>query len=155
MCCPLSASLILWILIFLSSCDYIKVQAQLGALLGLDGRISVTSIASFVANTNTSTETAYEQFCRDLYQVGATEDMMREKEDQVLEVLRSQDMVASIGVGGSGDQDQEQDREQDQVLEMAYKELCENLHQIGVTEDMIGKDKILEMVRSRFMVAEG
>ena len=134
-----------------------KVQAQLGALLGLDGRISVTSIASFTANTNTSTETAYEQFCRDLYQVGATEDMMREKEGQILEVLRSQDMVASIGVGGSGDQEQEQeqDRERDQALEMAYKEFCENLHQMGVTEDMIGKDKILEILRSRFTVAEG
>ena len=153
----LSASLIPWILIFLSSCDYIKVRAKLGALLSLHGtnsEVSMTSIASFAANTNT--EAAYKQFCKDLYRIGATEDMVWENKDKILAILRSQDMVASSRIGGSGDQYQEQDHEQEQVLEMAYKEFCENLHQIGLTEDMmLPKDKILEMLRSRGMVSQG
>ena len=150
-------------LIFLSSCDYIKVQAQLAALIGLDGtnsEISITSIASFAANTNT--ESAYQQFCKDLHQFGATEDMIREKQDQILEILRSQDMVASSRIGGSGDQDQDHDQDdqddqdQDQALEIAYKGFCESMHQIGMTEDMIlPKNQILEILRSRSVVAIG
>ena len=136
-------------MIFLSSCEYNEVQAQLAALLRLhsiNSGISITSIASFAANTNS--ETAYKHFCNELYRVGATEDIVREKEDKILEILTSQSMVASSQIDGSGGQDQDQD--QDQVLEMAYKEFCDNLHSIGVTEDMIlPKAKILEILRSR------
>ena len=143
-------------LILLSSCEYNEVQAQLAALLELHGTnsgISITSIASFVANTNS--ETAYKQFCNELYRVGATEDIVREKEDEILEILTSQGMVASSQIDGNGDQDQDQDQDRDQDLapEMAYKEYCENLHQMGLTEDMIGKDKILEILRSRVVGA--
>ena len=138
--------LILWILvlIFLSSCDYLEVQTQLATLLGLHGtanpRISITSIASFAANT---TETAYEQFCKDLYQVGVTEDMLRRKEDRILEILRSQGMVASSRIGGSFV------REQDQLV-TAHKELCQDLYRIGITEVQV--TKILGILRSRGMI---
>ena len=140
----LSASLILWILIFLCSCEYKEVQAQLATLLGLHGMnsgISVTSIASFAANTNT--ETAYKQFCKELYRIGVTEDIIQQEKDKILEILRSQGMVTSsqIGKKDGGDKDQK--------LEMAYKEYCKDLYRIGFTDDMIQKDKILGILRSR------
>ena len=111
---------------FLSSCQYIEVQAQLAALLGLHGtnsRISITSIASFAANTNT--ETAYKQFCKDLHLIGITGYRIRYKEDEILEILKSQGMVASQIVASDT-------RDEDQVLETAYRQFCEELFQIGV-----------------------
>ena len=147
--CPLSILLIQWILILLSSCEYKEVQVRLAALFGLhaDSRISVTSIASFAANTNT--EMAYKQFCEELYQIGVTEDMILQNKDKILEILRSQGMVASSQLDSSKVEDNK-----DQELEMAYKEFCLNLQQSGVTEDMLlPKAKILEILRSRSMVA--
>ena len=147
-----SASSMLCILIFLSSCEYAVVQAQLAALLAPHGtnsesRIPVTPIASFAANTDT--EMAYKQFCTYLHQkIGATEDIIRQKEGEILEILRSQGMIAGSQIGGSkvGDQDRK--------LEAAYKEFCESLYQLGVTEDMQpSKDQILRILRSRGGVA--
>lgn len=91
------------------SCEYIEVQAQLAAVLGLHStrsRVSVASIASFAANINT--QTAYKQFCRDLYQIGVTEDMICRKENEILEILGSQGMVARSRMGGSNAGDQGQ-----------------------------------------------
>ena len=71
-------------------------------ILGLhdtDSTISVTSIACFAANPNT--QAAYEQFCNDLNHVGITEDIIQQKENEILETLRSQGMVASDQVDGS------------------------------------------------------
>ena len=143
----------LWILIFLSSCEYAAVQAQLATLLGLRGtnsasRIPVTPIASFAANADTGTETASKQFCEHLHQkFGVAEDIIRQKEDEILEMLRSQGMVDSSQFGRS------KVREEDQVLETAYKEFCESLYQLGVTEDMQPpRDKILKILRSRGVV---
>ena len=153
--CVLSVSLILWILIYLSSCEYKEVQAQLATLLGLhriNSGISVTSIASFAANTNT--ETAYKNLCKELCQIGVTEDMIRQKEDKILEILRSQDMVTSSQIGDRDIGDRDIGNE-DQVLEMAYTEYCKDLYRIGFTDDMIlqQKDKILGILRSRGVVS--
>ena len=123
-------------------------MATLLGLHGTDSGISVTSIATFAANTNL--ETAYKQFCEDLCQIGVTEDMIQQNEDKILEILRSQGMVASSQLNRSmvGGQDQ------DQLLEIAYAKLCKNLHRSGATEDMLlPKAKILEILRSRGMVA--
>ena len=124
----------------------------MAALLGLHGTnsgIPISSIASFAANTNTNTETAYKRFCKDLLHTGVTEAMIQQKEDKILEILRSQGMVAESRIGCSDIGDL-----QDQVLEMAYKVFLENLYQIGATEDMIlPKAKILEVLRSRGVVA--
>ena len=125
------------------------VQAQLASLLGLHGTnlIPVTTIASFAANANT--EKAYRQFCKDLCQIGITEEIIRRKEDEIWEILRSQSMVASQ-VGGSSTTDE------DQVLEMAYKQFCEELFQIGVTKDLIPpKYKVLGILKSQGKVASG
>ena len=130
------------------------VQAQLGALLGPHGtnsesNIPVTPIASFAANADS--EAAYKQFCNDLYQLGITEDIMRQKEDKIREILKSQGMIASSRIGGNkvGDHDRK-----DRKLETAYKEFCEGMYQLGATEDMLPpRDKILRMLRSRGVVA--
>ena len=142
----ITTSLILWILIFISSCEYMEVQAQVAALLGLQGTansgISVASIASFAADTNL--ETASKQFYQDLDQIGATEDMIRRNEDKIIEILKSQGMVTSSPIHDSNIGDQAQ------ALETAYKEFCEELYRIGVTEDMLPpKSKILRVLRSR------
>ena len=130
------------------SCQYIEVQEQLATLLCLPGtnsRIPVTSIAAFVANTGT--ETAYKQFCNDLYEVGVTEDMARQNKDEILEILKSQGMVASTQVGCSDIRDKH-------ALETAYHEYCKDLYRIGFTEDLIPpKARILAILRSRGMVA--
>ena len=90
------------ILIFCLSCEYAEVQAQLAGILGLhhrSPRVSVTSIASFAANTNI--QVAYRQFCKDLYRIGVTEDIVRRKNNEILATLRSQGMVASNTRGRS------------------------------------------------------
>ena len=149
----MSASLILEILILQSSCDYIEAHAQLTTLLGLPGtpksRISVTSIAAFAANTNTDTETAYIQFCKDLYEIGVPEDLIQKKEDEIRGILESQGMVASSQVGSSDTGD-----DKDQILETAYEEYCKALFQAGFTADMLPpKDKILRVLRARLIAA--
>ena len=151
-----SASLIPQILISLSSCQYIQVQVQLAALLGLHGThsgISIKSIASLIANNNV--KTAYQEFCNDLSQIGVTEDVIREKEDQILEILKSQGIVFSSQSKGivSSSQIGRSDKLEDQALETAYHEYCKHLNEIGFTEDIIpSKAKILEILRSRGMV---
>ena len=157
----MSTSLILWILIFLSSCEYVAVRAQLASLLGLNGTnsIPVTPIASFAANadtdTDTDTETAYQQFRQYLCQnTGATEDIIQQKEVVILQILRSQGMVVSSQIGGKvGDQDRILDLDLDRILEKACKELYENRYQHGITEDMLPpKEDILRILRSRGIV---
>ena len=129
------------------------VQTQLATLLGLgtNSGISVTSIAAFAATANT--ETAFEQLCKGLYQIGATEDMIRQKEEKILDILTSHGMVASTQISGddTGDEDTE---DKDPVLEAAYEEYCKDLYRIGVTEDLIRQKEgeIREMLRSRGMV---
>ena len=120
-------------------------------LLGLHGTnfttVPVTSIASFAANTKT--EIAYKQFCKDLYQIGVTEDIIQQKKGQILKILKSQGMVTSSPIDNIGDEDQVLE-----ILETAYKELCESLCHTRVTEDMLlPKDKIIEILRSRGVVA--
>ena len=135
------------ILILLPSRQYVEVQTQLGALLRFHAtRIPVSIIATFAANPDI--EVAYKQFCEGLNQIGVTEDMIRQKKDEILEILRSQDMVASSQIcdNDAGDKDE--------VLETAYHEYCEDLHRMGFTEDLIPpKARILEILRSRGLVA--
>lgn len=79
------------------------------AALGLHrttSRVSVTSIASFAENTNT--REAYKQFCKNLYQIGVTEDMIRQKEQEILEILKSQTKVASTQLSSNSIGDQAQ-----------------------------------------------
>ena len=131
------------------SCKYSLTRTELAALLGLDGMksIPVTPIVSFAANADT--EMAYKQFCRDLFQIGITNDIIRQKGDEILEILRSQGMVDNSQIVASDTRDEE-----DKILETAYKQFCEELFQIGVTEDLIPPQyKVLGILRSRSIVA--
>ena len=79
------------------------------AVLGLqrsNSRVSVTSIASFTENANT--RKAYKRFCQNLSEIGITEDMIDEKENEILDILRPQSTATSSQIGGSniGDSDQ-------------------------------------------------
>ena len=75
------------------------------------------------------------------------------KEDEILDALRSQRMIASSKIGSSED-DGSDIEGKDDVLEAAYKEYCEGLYRIGFTDNMIlqQKDEILAILRSRGMV---
>ena len=87
----LGAPPIRWILMFFyHSCDYLRCQTQLAAILG--HQISIASIASFSAKTGT--KAAYKKFCEELYGCGVTKDLVRQKEDEILDTLRSQGMIA-------------------------------------------------------------
>ena len=55
--------------------------------------ISLTSIASFTANTDT--QVAYREFCKYLHHIGVTEDMIDQKENEILDALRSQEVVTT------------------------------------------------------------
>ena len=108
-------------------------------------RIPVSSIATFAANPDI--EVAYKQFCEGLNQIGVIEDMVQQKKGEILEILRSQCMVASIQICGNDTGDK------DQVLETAYHKFCEDLYQMGLTKDDIPpKARILEILRSRGVV---
>ena len=140
-------SLILWVLIFLSSCEYVAVRAQLVSLLSLNGTnsIPVALIASFAASADT--EMAHKQFYKVLCQIGITEDIIRQREKEIREILRSQGMVSSQVVVRDS-------RDKAQALEMEYKKFCEELFQMGVTGDLVPpKNKVLGLLRSRAKVA--
>ena len=75
------------------------------------------------------------------------------KENEILDALRSQRMIASSEIGGSdiGGSDIE---DKDEVLERAFKKYCQDLYRLGFTDNMIllVKDQILGILRSRGMV---
>ena len=75
--------------------------------------------------------------------------MVRQKEDEILEILRSQGIISSSQIGDNGNGGK------DHVLEAAYKSYCDDLYRMGFTEDMIlqQKDQILGILRSRDTVA--
>ena len=72
------------------------MQSRLTDVLGLhrtNSTISLTSLASFGDNTNA--RKAYKQFRKYLDNIGVTEDMIRQNEKEILEILGSQRVVAS------------------------------------------------------------
>ena len=76
--------------------------------------------------------------------------MIQQKKDEILEILRSQGMVASSQIQVTGRDTGDKDR----VLEVAYHKYCKDLHRMGFTEDLIPpKAKILEILRSQGVVA--
>lgn len=83
--------------VFYRSCDYLGCQTQLAAILG--HQISIASIASFSAKTGT--KAAYKKFCEELYGCGVTKDLVRRKEDEIIDTLRSQGMIAGNTRGQS------------------------------------------------------
>ena len=76
--------------------------------------------------------------------------MKRQKGGKILEIFRSQGIIAS-GVFESGGS---KIRDKDLVLEAAYKQFCNDLCQMGVTEALQPpRDEILKILRSRGIVS--
>lgn len=84
------------------SCEYVEIQARLTGFLGLhrtSSRVSLISIASFVENANT--RKAYRQFCKNLHDIGITEDTIVQKEQEILGILQSHSIVANSQIDQS------------------------------------------------------
>ena len=67
------------------------MQAQLNHILGLhrtNSSVSIDSITSFAGSTHT--KKAYKEFCRSLFQIGVTSEMLRQKNTDILNIFRPQ-----------------------------------------------------------------
>ena len=80
-------------------------------LLGLhrtNSRVSIDSIVSFAGSINTKKayKKAYNRFCKNLYGIGVTPDMINQKEREILDIFMSQDTATSSKMDSStaGDQ---------------------------------------------------
>ena len=56
-------------------------------------RVSIDSIASFAGSINT--KKAYKEFCKNLYQIGVTAEMIRVKESEILDIFKPHDTPIS------------------------------------------------------------
>lgn len=62
-------------------------------VLGLHRINSVVTLDSIEQDEDT--RKAYRQFCKNLHQIGVTEDMIRQKENEVLGIFRSPSMAVN------------------------------------------------------------
>ena len=72
------------------------MQAKLNNLLDLqrsNSRVSIDSISSFAGSTKT--KRAFLEFCRNLYSLGVRAHTIKEKENEILEIFKSQDTATS------------------------------------------------------------
>ena len=80
------------------------MQARLTDVLGLhrtNSRVSIDSITSFAGSINT--KKAYKKFCKNLFQIGVTSEMISEKEKEILDIFNAQSTATSSQIGDSGD----------------------------------------------------
>ena len=69
--------------------------------LGLHRTTSRSSITSFAGSIRT--KMAYKQFCKNLFQMGVTSDMIAQKEEDILNMLNQpQDIATGPRDGGNG-----------------------------------------------------
>ena len=76
------------VLISRYSCDSDKIQARLDKVLGLHRTMSKDSIVSFAGSVNT--KKAYKKFCKGLFDIGVTADMISQKEKEIQEMFQPQ-----------------------------------------------------------------
>ena len=74
-------------------------EGQIREVLKSQGMVSSRESGGNIGDHDQVLEAAYEQFCRDLHQVGIPEAAMPLKE-KVLELLRSRGIGASSQIGG-------------------------------------------------------
>ena len=91
---------------FCLSCELLDIQARLTDVLGLhrtNSRVSIDSINSYAGSINT--KKAYKRFCKGLFEIGVTADMIRQKEEEIRNIFKSQATSGQIGdssqLGGS------------------------------------------------------
>ena len=93
---------ICFMLISLYSCDSHKLdamQAQLNSVLGLRRTTSRDSIISFAGSVNT--KKAYKKFCKGLFNLGVTAEMISQKEKEIQDIFKTQHPAASSQTGDS------------------------------------------------------
>ena len=85
------------------------MQAQLNNLFGLHGTnstVSIDSISSFAGSVNT--KKAYKKFCKNLFGIGVTSEMISQKEEEILNIFKAQNAAVSGKVDDSNIADQSQ-----------------------------------------------
>ena len=78
------------------------LQARIAGVLGLQRTTSRTSITSFAGSINT--KKAYKMFCKNLFQMGVTSEMITQKEGEILRMLNQPQDTASSDESGSSAQ---------------------------------------------------
>ena len=68
--------------------------------------MSIDSITSFAGSINT--KKAYKKFCKGLYQVGVTSEMISEKEKEIFDIFKSQDIATTSWIDNSAIENQSQ-----------------------------------------------
>ena len=68
--------------------------------------MSIDSITSFAGSINT--KKAYKKFCKGLYQVRVTSEMISEKEKEIFDIFKSQDIATTSGIDNSAIENQSQ-----------------------------------------------
>ena len=85
------------------------MQAQLNKLLGLhrtNSTVSTDSIISFAGSVNT--KKAYKRFCKNLFGIGVTSEMISQKEEEIFNIFKAQNTVIGGPVDDSNIADQSQ-----------------------------------------------
>ena len=78
-----------------------NLQARMAGVLGLHRTTSRVSLTSLPGSINT--KKAYKRFCKNLFQMGVTSDMITQKEGDILNMLKQpHDTATSDEVNGSG-----------------------------------------------------
>ena len=72
------------------------MQARLTDVLGLkhtNSTVSLDSITSFAGSINT--KKAYKEFCKNLSQIGVTREMISQKEEEILNIFKTQNTTTN------------------------------------------------------------
>ena len=75
------------------------MQARLTDVLGLhrtNSTVSVDSISSFAGSINT--KKAFRKFCKDLFEIGVTKEMISQKEGEIRNIFQPQNPATSSQV---------------------------------------------------------
>ena len=83
------------------------MQAQLNNLLGLhrtNSTVSIASITSIAGSINT--KKAYKKFCKGLFDIGVTKEMIGEKEEEIRNIFNPQNSATSGDSSTIADQSQ-------------------------------------------------
>ena len=75
------------------------MQARLDNVLGLRRTSSRDSISSFAGSINT--QKAYKKFCKGLFDIGVTPDMISQKEQEIKDIFKPQGLTASTQIDDS------------------------------------------------------
>ena len=85
------------------------MQARIADVLGLhdtNSRVSLNSITSLPGSINT--KKGYKEFCKSLYQIGVTPDMISQKKQEILNIFESRETATGSQIGNSTVENQSQ-----------------------------------------------